>query len=309
LDIGVFVPVEPFDRTTAQELRRIVELSSAAEQLGYCSLWVASRHFSPEYAALPSPLVLLAAASQNTSRLVLGSSVVALPLEHPMRLAEDFATVDALSNERVRLGVGSGDDAAAFEAFGVQFDQRQGMFSAMVDKLLAAFDSEHLVPAVADHRRKVAIAAQSARGAAWAASLGVGLLQGRSESKLIDPTVSQANAASHYRRILPNGRVTVARNAWVGKPDDEQLLDGLRRYDAYQRRRGRQPLPEDLGEAVRKLHITCGQPPEIAAQLMAEANVIGCDELLLTVDPGGLSSEEVVQRLGAMAKAFSLYSE
>ena len=61
---------------------------------------------------LPNPQLLLAAAAQRTHRLLLGSSVSLVPMHHPIRIAEDFAVLDLLSDGRVNFGAGRGIDVA-----------------------------------------------------------------------------------------------------------------------------------------------------------------------------------------------------
>ncbi|GAA4702826.1 hypothetical protein GCM10023215_47650 [Pseudonocardia yuanmonensis] len=88
--------------------RDTLELAVAAEAAGFASFWVAQHHASEAQGCLPSPFVLLAAVAQATSRIRLGTGVVAAALEDPLRLAEDAAVLDALSGERLELGVGAG---------------------------------------------------------------------------------------------------------------------------------------------------------------------------------------------------------
>jgi alkanesulfonate monooxygenase SsuD/methylene tetrahydromethanopterin reductase-like flavin-dependent oxidoreductase (luciferase family) len=239
MDIGVFLAAEPHERGPAEDLREFIDLAQAVEELGYSSLWTASRHFSAGYAAIPSPLVIFAAVAERTKTLVFGPSVVTLPLENLHRLAEDFAVLDAISGGRARLGVGSGDDPVGFEAMGVPFDDRAGIMSAQLPKLLDMLQGGDvgagltLYPPVDNALDKVALGAQSARGAAWAASMGIGLLQGRSEPNSWDPTISQTRAAEAYRAVHPEGRIVTARNAWVGTLNDPELLEGIRRHDEF----------------------------------------------------------------------------
>lgn len=312
MDVGVFIAVEPHDRGAGEDLAEVIDLAQQAEELGYRSLWLASRHFSPGYAAVASPLVLLAAVAARTRTLRLGTSVISLPLESILRVAEDFATLDALSAGRSCLGVGSGDDPPAFAVFGVSFEERAGMLSRLLPKLLDVLGGADLggglklYPEVPDHLSKVALGAQSARGASWAASQGVGLLQGRSEPNSVDPTVSQVRAARAYRAVHPGGRVVTARNAWVGTAGDPELVAGLRRHDRFLRSRGRSGLPEDPKAAIAKMHIATGEPHHLARSLRAEIADIAPDELLITVDPGGLEARDRQKRLLAMAEAFGL---
>ncbi|MBN3793362.1 LLM class flavin-dependent oxidoreductase, partial [Burkholderia sp. Ac-20353] len=108
----------------------------AAEQLGYDGGFVAQHHFRAEYGRLPSPLVLLAAIAQRTRRIELGTGIVTLSLEDPLRLAEDAAVLDALSGGRLQLGLGSGGaNLDAFAAFGLDVDTRQARFAAALERL------------------------------------------------------------------------------------------------------------------------------------------------------------------------------
>lgn len=311
MQIGVFLPMEPAGRSAAEQYAHVLDVAQMAEELGYSSLWIASRHLSPDYASVPSPLVLLAAVASRTSSIALGTSVVTLPLENTVRLVEDFAVCDALSVGRTRLGIGSGDDEPAFKAMGIDFDNRQEINSTQLPALLDILDSGSvgglpLHPSVEAGRSKVYLAAQSGRGAAWAGSLGVGLLQGRSEPKAYEPTASQTRAAEAYRLQNPNGRVVTARNVWVGSPDDALFDEALARYDAYLRSRGREPLPQEKKEAIRKLNVVFGEADAVAKELRARVAPIAPDELLITVDPGGLPAGEVEKRVTAMAQAFGL---
>ena len=76
-----------------------------AEALGYDSVWLRCRHLQP---GISSPVAIMAAASQRTSRIELGTAVIPLGLENPFRLAEDLATVDILSGGRINPGVSVG---------------------------------------------------------------------------------------------------------------------------------------------------------------------------------------------------------
>src|SRR4029078_1744632 len=72
----------------------------------------------------PSPVPLMAAIAARTRRLQISTDILILPLYHPVKLAEDIATIDVLSNGRVMLGVGSGYRDEEFAAFGANRKQR-----------------------------------------------------------------------------------------------------------------------------------------------------------------------------------------
>src|SRR6201996_4686734 len=82
-----------------------LEIIELGERLGFDSAWVRQRHLQP---GISSPVAILAAASQRTERIELGTAVIPLGLENPLRLAEDLATVDILSGGRLNPGVSVG---------------------------------------------------------------------------------------------------------------------------------------------------------------------------------------------------------
>jgi alkanesulfonate monooxygenase SsuD/methylene tetrahydromethanopterin reductase-like flavin-dependent oxidoreductase (luciferase family) len=100
LTIGLFDEADP--RRGHESTLEVIELG---ERLGFDSAWVRHRHL--QY-GISSPVAVLAAASQRTSRIELGTAVIPLGWENPLRLAEDLATVDILSGGRLNPGVSVG---------------------------------------------------------------------------------------------------------------------------------------------------------------------------------------------------------
>lgn len=100
---GSFTPDAPGGAKRGH--KEIVDLFRVAEQLGYDRGWVRNRHFD-NYSS--SPLTIIAAAAQHTSRIHLGTAIIPVGYEDPIRLAEDAATVDLLSDERLELGIATG---------------------------------------------------------------------------------------------------------------------------------------------------------------------------------------------------------
>ena len=100
LTIGQFDAADP--RPGHELTLRLIE---RAEELGFDSVWVRQRHLQP---GISSPVALLAAATQRTNRIALGTAVIPLGLENPLRLAEDLATIDILSGGRLNPGVSVG---------------------------------------------------------------------------------------------------------------------------------------------------------------------------------------------------------
>lgn len=128
--LGFFTQVPSrADRPARPTYDQLVESIVAAEEIGYDSVWIGQHHFSPEDGGVPSPLVVLAAAAARTKRIQLGTAVIALPFEHPIRLAEDLAVLDEISGGRVQIGLGGArGDLQAFNTFGVDFSARHELF-------------------------------------------------------------------------------------------------------------------------------------------------------------------------------------
>ncbi|MCW2591165.1 MAG: luciferase [Mycobacterium sp.] len=100
LTIGRFDAADP-----GPGMEETLEVITRAEALGFDSVWLRCRHLQP---GISSPVAIMAAASQRTSRIELGTAVIPLGLENPFRLAEDLATVDILSGGRINPGVSVG---------------------------------------------------------------------------------------------------------------------------------------------------------------------------------------------------------
>jgi alkanesulfonate monooxygenase SsuD/methylene tetrahydromethanopterin reductase-like flavin-dependent oxidoreductase (luciferase family) len=101
----------------------LVEHAREAEGLGFASLWVGERP-DPEARGVSAALVVCGALAAATRRARIGTGVLPLPLYHPLRVAEDAATLDGLSGGRFDLGVGLGDDPAGHHGFAVPPEER-----------------------------------------------------------------------------------------------------------------------------------------------------------------------------------------
>ena len=125
--------------------RCVAETISEAELAEACGFhgFFFGEHHQDRDGFLPSPLVVGSAVAARTKRIQIGTSVLLLPLHHPLRVAEDVVTLEAVSGGRVALGVGIGYQEADFRAFGIEKKHRVGRFEEAIEILKKAWTGKH----------------------------------------------------------------------------------------------------------------------------------------------------------------------
>jgi alkanesulfonate monooxygenase SsuD/methylene tetrahydromethanopterin reductase-like flavin-dependent oxidoreductase (luciferase family) len=127
--------VTAFDNDMAQFQR--------AEALGYDTVWLAEHLFST-YGIVTSTQVLAAAVARCTSRIAIGTAIVVLPFNHPLRTASDFALVDVLSHGRLKFGVGRAYQPHEFVGLGVPMEKSREMYTEALDIILKSWTNEKI---------------------------------------------------------------------------------------------------------------------------------------------------------------------
>lgn len=112
-----------------------------AEELGYDTIWIAEHLFST-YGVVTSTQVLAAAIAMRTRRIAIGTAVVVIPFNHPLRTASDFALVDILSRGRLKFGVGRAYQPHEFLGLGIPMEKSRAMYAEGLDILLKAWTQE-----------------------------------------------------------------------------------------------------------------------------------------------------------------------
>jgi alkanesulfonate monooxygenase SsuD/methylene tetrahydromethanopterin reductase-like flavin-dependent oxidoreductase (luciferase family) len=143
MKFGLFyqLPCAP-DQHEVTRYHETIEQIVYADELGFDTAWLAELHFNRPFSIMPSPLILATAIAQRTKRIRLGTAVALLPLQHPLRTAEDAATVDILSNGRLDFGVGRGTIALHFQGFNVPRDESRERFEETLTILERAWTQE-----------------------------------------------------------------------------------------------------------------------------------------------------------------------
>ncbi len=142
-EFGFFTEFQcPPGMTEASAFEESMAEMTAAEALGFDAVWLAEIHFQKDRSVLASPLVLAAAIAQRTRRVKIGIAVQVLPLSHPLRLAEDVATVDHLSRGRLDFGVGRSGLPGHYRGFNIPYGESRERFFETLDVLIKAWTQE-----------------------------------------------------------------------------------------------------------------------------------------------------------------------
>ncbi|MBB2202813.1 putative FMN-dependent luciferase-like monooxygenase [Gluconacetobacter tumulisoli] len=285
-----------------------------AEHHGFETAWVAQHHFHPDQGGLPSPFVFLANVAAKTQAIRLGTGIVTLPLENPIRVAEDAIVFDLLSGNRLEFGVGPGGTSESFEAFGLDGARRNPI---MEDNLAVVRDAWRgqpfpggalLYPEAQSLGARIWQATFSTRGGARAGSAGDGLMLSRTQPRPdrapddqapiplddIQNPIIDSYLADHPAGQAP--RILASRSVFVA--DDRQTaldlaLIGIRRFIAAT---GRVPnggpanAPEDADPVspwtlIRSMDLHVGTPDDVIRSLSADSVLGRATEVAFQVHP------------------------
>jgi len=273
-------PAERYRLATTQMLH--------AERLGFDAIWVAQHHFHGPEGGLPSPFVFLAQLAACTSRIQLGTAIVTLPLELPLRVAEDAAVVDIMSGGRLEIGVAPGGNLSNYIAFGLDSNERHALMSRHLDVMRDAWSGRPLPggdslyppnPGLADRLWQATF---SVEGAQRAGRAGDGLMLSRNQPR--PPGATRRLALDEiqnpmidaYLEALPPGReprILASRTVFVA--DDRK--EALRLAEAgFQRAReaGSKRVVAAVGsveEILAELDLHFGTPEDVIRSLKADS--------------------------------------
>src|SRR6266508_6863447 len=145
MELGVYSFAEVPDGTApsaAQRLQDLIEEIELADQVGL-DVFGVGEHHRPDF-AVSAPAVVLAAAAERTTRIRLTSAVSVLSSDDPVRVLQDFATLDLLSGGRAEIMAGRGSFVESFPLFGYDLDDYDELFAEKLDLLLRLRESEHV---------------------------------------------------------------------------------------------------------------------------------------------------------------------
>ena len=296
-----------------------LEIIELGEQLGFDSAWLRHRHL--QY-GISSPVAVLAAASQRTRRIELGTAVTPLGWENPLRLAEDLATVDVLSGGRLNPGISVGPpmhydqlkhavypDTADAEDFGYARVKR--LLDFVRGKPATDFSgvegfevfSDRVQPHSPGLGRRMWYGGGSLRSAQWAGEHGMNLLTSsvvKAEEESTDFAEIQLSLVRAFRAQHPDGDRARVSQGLVVIPTDSASAEQRAKYEAYAAQRlPRTATPQGPGRLLFAPDLV-GTSAQIAEQLYAHAAFREIDEVAFAL-PFTFDHEDYVQILTDIA--------
>jgi len=287
-------PAERYRLATAQIVH--------AERCGFDTAWIAQHHFHEDEGGLPAPFVFLAQVAAQTSRIRLGTAIVTLPLELPIRVAEDSAVLDLMCGSRLEVGVGGGGNLSSYAAFGHDSAERAALLARHLQVLRDAWagqalpgGKDRLYPENPGLGERVWQATFTVDGARRAGAAGDGLMLSRTQPRPAGaPDLPLAEIQNPmidaYLEALPEGReprILASRTVFVTDDNDQArhfAEIGLGRHRARLTRLGRSTGDgSGLDAMIVAMDVHLGTPDKVIASLQTDSALVRATEVAVQV--------------------------
>jgi len=313
LGIATFVDTEPAAGAAGarQRLRELVEQAELADRVGLDVVAVGEHHRADF--AVSSPAVVLAALAERTARARLSSAVTVLSSDDPVRVYQDFATVDLLSGGRAEIMAGRGSFTESFPLFGYDLDDYDELFAEKLELLLrliaeervtwsgrhrAPVDGLGVYPRPLQEPLPVWIAVGGTpksvvRAALLGLPLAVAIIGGEPArfAPLVELYREAAREGGHDPAALP---VSINSHTYVAETSEQAADEFFPAYASMMTRIGRErgwpPMTREQYEQGRspRGHLLIGSPREVADKILAQHELFGHDRFLAQMSLGTL---------------------
>jgi alkanesulfonate monooxygenase SsuD/methylene tetrahydromethanopterin reductase-like flavin-dependent oxidoreductase (luciferase family) len=311
-------------------MRRWIDLLADSEALGFDSLWANEHHFDSYGGLIPSPATFLAALSQRTSHARLGTSIIVLPLNNPIAIAEQLAMVDLMSGGRLEFGIGRGFVDFDYDRLGVPRDDSQERMYEQLDIILKAWSGEPFAhegkyynypklelwpqPEQRPHPPIWLSCSRTPASYEWAGQRGYKILtipylsveMAAENNKIYRAAWAEAGhaanewqIAAHYHCVLCETKQEarqIGRDAWrrylaaTNHTRDRNRMDGDHVVAPSQRQVGESDL--DMDKMVEELRTIACTPGEAVALLEKAQDAMGFTQCDCTFYFGGVSHDQ-----------------
>ena len=323
VEFGVFTFADRGEANAEQRLRDLLEEVSLADEVGL-DVFGVGEHHRPEY-AVSAPAVVLAAAAVKTSRIRLTSAVTVLSSDDPVRVFQQFSTVDLLSGGRAEVMVGRGSFIESFPLFGDDLRDYDALFAEKLDLLLRLREDEHVTwsgrfrtslagegvyPRPLQNPLPVWVAVGGTpESAARAGSLGLPMALAIIGGM---PEQFKPFAELHRRAAREAGheppRLSINSHGYIA-PTSEEALDESFPYVAAAmnrigRERGWPPLTRadyEASAALRGANFV-GTPEQVVEKILFQHDVFGHDRFLVQFTVGGIPHEGILRSIELLGR-------
>jgi probable LLM family oxidoreductase len=304
----------------ATRMRNLVEEMELADQVGL-DVFGIGEHHRPDF-VVSSPAVVLAAGAARTERIRLTSAVSVLSSDDPVRVFQDFATLDLLSGGRAEIMAGRGSFIESFPLFGYDLDDYDELFAEHLALLLEIRAGEHVqwegkhrpsieglgvYPRPVQDPLPVWIAVGGSpqsvvRAGMYGLPLTVAIIGGGPErfAPLVDLYRNAAREAGHEPADLP---VAINSHTYVAEDPQRAADEFFGPYAQMMSRIGRErgwpAMGRDQYDALRGPHgaVVVGNPEQVAEKLLWEHELFGMDRFLAQVSVGTMPHDKVMRAI------------
>jgi probable LLM family oxidoreductase len=304
----------------ALRLRNLIEEIELANQVGL-DVFGVGEHHRPDF-AVSSPAVALAAAAERTDSIRLTSAVTVLSSDDPVRVFQDFATLDLLSGGRAEIMAGRGSFIESFPLFGYDLDDYDELFAEKLELLLALRDSEHVSwsgrhrapidglgvyprPLQAQLPIWVAVGGNppsAVRAATLGLPMALAIIGGAPErfAPLVDLYRSAARESGRDPAELP---VSINSHAYVADTSQAAADEFFPSYAGMMNRIGRErgwsSMTRQQFEALRSPRgaLVVGSPQEVVEKILLQHEVFGHQRFLAQMSVGAMPHAQVMRAI------------
>jgi alkanesulfonate monooxygenase SsuD/methylene tetrahydromethanopterin reductase-like flavin-dependent oxidoreductase (luciferase family) len=142
MHFGIFVEEMRYGASQVSAFRDAFELAERAEAWGIDCVWLGEIHFTPTRSVISASLQVASSIATRTRRLRVGTAVTVLPLNHPLRIAEEIATLDHISEGRLEFGIGRSGVARSYDIYGIAYGESQARFREALEIIRLAWKGE-----------------------------------------------------------------------------------------------------------------------------------------------------------------------
>lgn len=310
--------------THGERLHQVMAEVELADRAGL-DVYGIGEHHRPDF-AVSAPAVVLAAAAARTDRIRLSPAVTILSTDDPVRVFQQFATLDLLSNGRAELLVGRGSFIESFPLFGYDLDDYDDLFAEKLDLLLAIRDNEHVSWS---GKFRTPLHGQGIYPRPMQEPLPIWIGVGGNPKSIIragvnglpvalaiiggDPARFSALADLHVRALSQAGRdpstvpLAVHAHGYIADTE-EQAADEF--YPSYAeamsrigRERGWPPMTRQQFDAMRGSNgsLILGTPQQVAEKILRWREVLGIDRFMLHTSVGTMPHQQVMRSIELLA--------